>query len=240
MDTCSHIALWSGPRNISTALMYAFAQRSATTVYDEPLYGHFLAYTGVQRPDRTATMAALNCNGNQVLADLYVRPPEAGERFTKNIANHLVGLDWAFLANLKNIILIREPDRVIQSYTRQIEAPTELDLAYAVQRELFDYLKANACSVVVIDAKAVLQDPKRQLKALCQALGIAFDAAMLSWPAGARPEDGPWAKYWYAAVHKSTGFAPYNPRRADLPDRFAPLAEACKTHYDYLVAHALK
>jgi hypothetical protein len=236
----AHIALWSGPRNISTALMYSFAQRIDTRVFDEPLYGYFLKHTGVARPDREETMQLMDCNASSVIESVFNSGHKPPITFTKNIACHLIDLDWNFLLDCKNVILIREPEPVLNSYTKQIKSPTILDLAYEIQHEVFDFLANHQLPALVVDSKSILQNPELALKALCDALEIPMDKNMLQWTAGARSEDGPWAKYWYDSVHRSTGFESYQPKNIQLPVSLQPLADQCREHYDYLLKFALK
>lgn len=236
MEAFNHIALWSGPRNISTALMYAFAQHHDVEVIDEPLYAHFLTYTGADRPDRTETLQSLNTNPNEVLATFFTQNPRAGWRFTKNIAHHLVGIDWNFLSTLYNVILIREPDKVINSYTKQIVKPTPLDLAYQIQHQLLDFCLENNLKFKVIDSKNILKNPEGELRKLCDWCGLPFQKEMLQWKAGPRPEDGPWAKYWYHSVHQSTGFQPYDHQEPMLlPSIYQELLTDSLKHYHYLL-----
>jgi hypothetical protein len=235
-DALNHIALWSGPRNISTAMMYSFAQHPEVSVVDEPLYGHFLNHTGADRPDREETLQALNTDPIKVIDEYFASTTPNRWRFTKNIAHHLVGINWEFLSSLYNVILIREPEKVILSYTKQITHPTTLDLAFQIQRELLDYCLANDLNVKVIHAKNILQDPKTELRKLCDWCGLHFNENMLRWEAGARPEDGPWAKYWYHAVHKSTGFDPYiSQNQLPLPAVYHELLTDSLFHYNYLL-----
>jgi len=237
----THVALWSGPRNISTALMYSFAQRSDTRVYDEPLYGHFLrTHPEAWRPDREESMRVMDTDGERIVRNLFLAEPETPVVFTKNIACHISGLNWTFLSQCKNVLLIREPAPVIASYTRNIHHPSMLDLAYEVQREIWNVLHAQGQPPLIIDSKEVLKNPEGMLRALCDAVGIAFDSSMLQWKAGARSEDGPWAKYWYHNVHRSTGFAPYAPSTVKVPDHLRELEAACAEHYNFLVTQSLK
>lgn len=237
----THVALWSGPRNISTALMYSFAQRSDTRVFDEPLYGHFLnTYPEAWRPDRVESMRVMNLDGERVVRELFLAESERPVVFTKNIACHISGLNWSFLSRCKNVLLIREPAPVIASYTRNIQQPSMLDLAYEVQREIWNVLNEQGQPPVVIDSKEVLKNPEGMLRVLCHAVGIAFDASMLQWKAGARSEDGPWAKYWYHNVHRSTGFASHEPTKVTVPEHLRELEAQCAEHYNFLVSKSLK
>ena len=211
------IALWSGPRNISTAMMYSFGNRADTSIVDEPLFGYFLKRTGVWRPSREEVLATMNTDASKVIEKLCEPNTKADIFFMKHIANHLIDLDWSFLKGFRNVILTRNPKKVLLSYDAHVKSPTMLDVAYEIQLELLNYLKENKLHYVVLDADQVLQDPASQLKKLCFELNIPFDEKMLSWEPGPRIEDGIWAKYWYDNVHKSSGFKKGSNVSTDLP-----------------------
>ena len=228
------IALWSGPRNVSTALMYSFAQRSDMRVLDEPLFGWFLQHTGVDRPSRVEALAAMETDAAVVFREQLLGPCDRPALFMKHMANHMVGLDYAQLEGFQNVILTRQPADVITSYIKNVETPTLLDLAYQQQAEILNYLQSRQLPVVVVDSRQVLQGPEATLKALCKALDSPWESAMLQWEPGARPEDGVWAKYWYHNVHKSSGFAPWKPKNEPVPSRLQPLLQACQPYYEQL------
>lgn len=233
------IALWSGPRNISTALMYSFAQRQDTVVFDEPLFGYFLQETGVWRPSRDEVLATMELDADKVLENVFDAHYAVPISFTKNMANHLVGLDFSLLKKYTNVILTRDPRDMLPSFNVQIEHPTILDTAYEIQMEILDYLVAHDLPVVVVDSKKVLQNPREMLSKLCHRIGISFDESMLSWKPGARKEDGIWAKYWYDSVHKSEGFAPYQPKKKELPSSLESLCQECESYYERLLQFSL-
>lgn len=234
----TRIAIWSGPRNVSTALMYSFANRPDTVVVDEPLFGAFLHQTGVARPSREEALAAMSTNAQTVLQGLLA-PQAAPVHMAKHMANHLEVLPLDAVRAFSNVILTRHPAAVIASYTKNIAAPTMLDLAYAHQVKLLQYLQANQLPVVVIDSDQLRKHPREALTALCKAVEIPFQPQMLRWPAGPRPEDGVWAKYWYANVHKSTGFAPYKPQRPEVSEALQPLLRQCLPLYKTLQQYLL-
>jgi hypothetical protein len=230
-------SLWSGPRNVSTALMYSFAQRGDLTVVDEPLYAHFLQLSGRQDPGREDVLRAMPTDGNAVMRELC---EQTGQRFfLKQMAHHLVGIDRHWLERLHNLFLIRDPRDMLPSLTVQIPDATLQDTGLKVQSELYDALRRIGQDPVVIDARELLLDPRGVLQSVCSRLDIPFDEAMLSWPAGPRPEDGVWAPHWYDAVHKSTGFAPYR-AKTRFPERLKPLLEDCLPWYDKLCAVAVR
>ena len=236
------IAMWSGPRNISTALMRAFENRPDTAVTDEPLYGHYLLATGLDHPGREEVIAAQPADWREVVASLT--GPVPGGRpvwYQKHMTHHLlpqIGRDW--LLQLTNCFLIREPRLVLASYVRTRAAPTLEDLGLPQQLEIFEHLRAASGRIPpVVDAGEVLADPRRLLGLLCAAIGIPFSERMLAWPAGRRPSDGVWAPHWYASVWRSTGFRPPRAHDAPLPPALAELAEACRPYYERLREHRL-
>jgi hypothetical protein len=205
MKDSNKIACWSGPRNVSTALMYSFAQRKDLQVWDEPFFGYFLKRTEVWRPSREEVLRTMETSWGEVMENIEKQAQDQ-KVFLKNMANHLEGLPNELLNSFSNIILTRDPKKVLASYTKHIEQPTLLDLGYTHQLRILEYLKASGQNYLVVDSDEVCEDPERELKRICDYLKIEFDGSMLKWEAGARPEDGIWAKYWYQNVHKSTGF----------------------------------
>lgn len=236
------IAMWSGPRNLSTALMYAFASRADCAVTDEPFYAAYLAATGIDHPMREAVIASQPTDPEKVAQALTGPNPEGKPYwYQKHMTLHLIpAFDCAFLKGLTNAFLIRHPAQVIASYARKREAPTLADIGFVQQAELFDRVADLTGTLPpVISAEAIRADPRAALTRLCAALGLPFDPAMLSWAPGPKPQDGVWAPHWYGAVHRSTGFeAPEGPL-PDLPPAFQRLADRAMPHYDRLAALAL-
>jgi hypothetical protein len=231
--------MWSGPRTVSTALMRSFENRPDTVVVDEPLYAFYLARTAVDHPGRAEVIASMSADWRQVLAGLAQAPLPAGRTvfYQKHMTHHLLPeVDRAAFAGLRHAFLIREPRRLLASYARVRSAPVLADLGLPQQAEIF-----RAFGGPVIDSADILRDPRRALEALCGALGIGFDPAMLAWPAGPRPTDGVWAPYWYDSVWRSTGFGPYRESAdANLPPELEPLAAQCQPFYEELAAHRLR
>ena len=232
--------MWSGPRTVSTALMRSFENRPDTVVVDEPLYGYYLARTGIDHPGRDQIIAAMPTDWRSVLDDLTgcALPDGVSVHYQKHMTHHLLPeIDRGALAGLTHAFLIRDPRQLLASYARVRSQPTLADLGLEQQSEIF-----RAFGGPVIDAADILCDPQAALGALCAALGISFDPAMLSWPAGPRSTDGVWAPYWYDSVWRSTGFGPYRPAPSadDLPADLEPLAAQCQLHYDELAAHRLR
>ncbi len=234
------LCVWSGPRNVSTALMYSFAQRPDTRVVDEPLYGHYLRVSGAQHPGRDAVLASMDCDGERVVRQVVLGAGDRPITFFKMMAHHLVELDWGFLAETTNVLLLRDPREMLPSLALNLPRPELADTGYALQTRLLDHLHGLGQGPCVLDAREVLLDPPGVLEQLCTRLGIGFDERMLSWSQGARPEDGVWAPHWYSNVHRSTGFDRYRPRRAPLPPELTALFEQCLPHYERLRALAIR
>ncbi len=230
------IAMWSGPRNLSTAMMRSFENRGDCTVVDEPLYAAYLAATGLDHPGRDDVIASQTTDPATVLAELAGGPLDTALQYQKHMTHHLLpGFDRSGLGALRHAFLVRDPERVLTSYAKVRDEPTLEDLGLPRQVELFETHGGP-----VVDAADVLRDPRGTLGLLCASLGIAFDEAMLAWPAGPRGSDGVWAPHWYAGVEASTGFATDSPGAADpLPERLRPLLERCRPYYDALARYRL-
>ena len=234
------VCLWSGPRNVSTALMYSFAERPDTRVVDEPLYGHFLLTTGADHPGREEIMKVINCNGPQVMHDLLAGSVDVPDvLFMKQMAHHLVNIDDEFLQQTRNIFLIRDPREMLPSLTIQLPHANLEDTGLQMQWQLFSRLENEGQSPAIIDSRQLLLDPAGVLRQLCDNLEIEYTSKMLSWPAGPRAEDGAWAPYWYHAVHQSTGFSQYVAKK-EFPPHLEPLLAKCSPWYDLLYARAIR
>jgi hypothetical protein len=228
------IAMWSGPRNISTAMMRAWENRADTAVCDEPLYGHYLLATGLDHPGRDEVIASQATDWRAVVAALTGPIPDGKAiSYQKHMAHHLLPvIERGWLDRVVNCFLIRRPEEVLASYVRTRDDPTLADLGFAQQGEIFERVCERTGRVPpILDARDVLEHPRKMLTLLCAAVGVPFSESMLSWPAGRRDSDGVWAKYWYAGVERSTGFAPYRPPGEPLADRLRPLADACEPYY---------
>lgn len=238
--TKTRICVWSGPRNISTALMYSFANRTDTRVIDEPLYAHYLTCTGVDHPGRKEVLASQENDANKVVNEVILKDYPEPILFIKNMAHHLTGMQTDFLDELVNVFLIRSPEEVITSLIKNLPSPVMRDTGFEMEHEIFKSLRAKGLRPLVIDARELLTDPEKILKAFCAEVGIPFSAQMLAWAKGPRPEDGVWAKYWYDNVHNSTGFAAYQPKNRPVPEKLKPLLESCRHYYHLLYKEALK
>jgi hypothetical protein len=228
--------MWSGPRNISTAMMRSFGARPGALVVDEPFYAHYLAATGLDHPGRAEVLASQPQRWQDVAAQLTGPLPAGVElHYQKHMTHHLLpGMGREWMSGLTNAFLIRDPAHVVASYSRVRGEPTLEDLGYPQQLEIF-----RARGGPVVDSADVLRDPAGTLSRLCAALGIAFDPAMLHWPPGRRETDGVWAPHWYASVEASTGFAPYNPTPVEVPPRLRGLVAAAQPYFDELAAKKL-
>lgn len=235
------ISMWSGPRNISTATMYAFRSRPDTVVVDEPLYAHYLTATGLDHPGRNQVLASQNTDGRAVVRDVLLAetPADRPVRFIKNMAHHYVDLDPGFLDQLTNILLTRDPAEMLVSLTKVLPDADVDETGLPGQIAILDEVLTAGQDPIVLDARLVLENPAGVLEELCDRVGIPFTSAMLSWPAGPKPEDGVWARHWYANVHASTGFGTYRPPTEPFPERLRPLLEECVPLYERLAERAL-
>ena len=235
--------MWSGPRNLSTAMMYAFAARGDCAVVDEPFYSAYLSATGLDHPMRDAVIASQSADPSVVAAQCTGPIPQGQSLFyQKHMTMHMIpAFDRGFMADLTNVFLIRHPARVVASYAKKRESPVLQDLGYIQQAQMFDDLSQRlGHAPLVISAEDIRADPTRSLTALCAALGIAYRPAMLHWPAGPKPYDGVWAPHWYNAVHKSRGFEePEGPLPSLSPD-FQSLTDAALPYYDALLPYRIR
>lgn len=234
------VNVWSGPRNVSTALMYAFRERSDTTVVDEPLYAAYLdRYPDIEHPGRAAVLASQSTDPTAVVDQLLGDHWPTEVVVAKQMAAHLLDLDRAWLDDCANVLLVRAPEPVVASYTEQAGRATVDWLGYTVQVELLERALARGQRPIVLETTRLLADPPGVLRRACELLGLPFDEAMLSWEAGPKPEDGVWGQYWYERTHASTGFDRPRQRDPDLTDEQAAVAGAARPLYEQLAAHAL-
>lgn len=233
------ICLWSGPRNISTALMYAFGQRSDTEIIDEPLYAHYLHVTGAAHPSREQVMASMQTDGAAVIRDVILGPCTKPALFMKQMAHHLVDIDRSFMRETVNILLIRDPKEMLPSLAKVIGIPTLKDTGLKIQSELLTELKEMGQSPPILDARELLLAPKDVLSKLCARLRLPFKESMLSWPRGGNLADGVWAPHWYQNVHQSVGFVPYQPKKEPFPETLEGVLSECLPYYDVLRADAI-
>ena len=230
-----HIAMWSGPRNLSTAMMYSFAARNDFKVMDEPFYGAYLKQSGENHPMGDAIMASMECDA-KVVPDQFTA---SGDKhlYTKQMTHHMLpGIPRPWFGAAKHAFLIRHPARVVASYAAKRERPTLNDLGFLQQAEILKTVQDLGLSTVVIDSFDVRRDPEDCLRKLCDALGVAWDTSMLSWPKGPNKADGVWADHWYGAVHGSTGFAKPEGELPQLEPDLAAIADAAMPFYEDMAA----
>jgi Sulfotransferase domain len=236
MSSDTQVAMWSGPRNISTAMMRAFENRPDTVVVDEPLYAAYLARTGLDHPAREEVIASQPADLSAAIAGLSAPLPVGlSVHYAKHMAHHVsrdMDLRWTF--EFHNVLLIRDPVEVVASYVRARETCEPDDIGLPQQGWLLELWDEHGIEVPILDAKDFLVAPEPHLRWLCDWLGIPFTVRMLSWPPGPRPSDGVWAPHWYAAVWASTGFEPWHPRKTTLSEHDAAVADACRPVYERL------
>jgi hypothetical protein len=242
MTETVRVAMWSGPRNISTAMMRAFENRSDTVVVDEPLYAAFLKRTGIEHPGREEVLVSQPTDLDAAIAALSSPlPPGRRVHYAKHMAHHLPeAMDLRWTLGFRNILLIRDPAEVVASYVRARETCEPKDIGLPQQRWLFEFWDRQGLDSPILDAQAFLASPEAHLRWLCNWLGIPFMASMLSWPPGPRDSDGVWGPHWYAAVWASTGFEPWHPREVNLSKHDAAVAQACRPIYDTLYARRVR
>jgi Sulfotransferase domain len=237
------IAMWSGPRNLSTAMMRSFSNRTDTFVSDEPFYGCFLKSSGAAHPMREETIAAMDCNWGSVMTALRGPAPDGSPVwYQKHMWHHMTGsIGYEDFEGFSHAFLIREPERMIASYLRKRERAAFEDFGLERQAEFFEReAQKLGHPPPVIDANDVLADPEGVLSKLCRALGLAWERTMLAWAPGRRETDGPWAPHWYGAVERSTGFGPPETGRVILSPQDERLADRCRTYYEKLAAYRIR
>ena len=233
------IAAWSGPRNISTAMMRSWENRADTTVCDEPFYAHYLKKTDLDHPGKQQVLAHHETDWKKVVKTLTAKC-DTSIHYQKHMAHHLlshISRDW--IAEVTNIFLIRDPREMLVSLIKQIPNPTIEDTGLPQQLQLFESVKTLNKNPIVLDAKDVLLKPKEMLNALCKKLNIPFYNEMITWPAGKRKTDGIWAKHWYKAVESSTGFEPWRPKKEVVPAALETICLKCIDIYKELAKHKM-
>jgi hypothetical protein len=234
------INLLSGPRNVSTALMYSFAQRKDTIVMDEPFYGFYLLYTGEKHPGREEVIESTENDPNKIFQQIELNAHKKEIVFVKNMGHHLQGFDFTPILHYQNIFLIRDPAQMLVSYAKIRALPTLNDIGLKFQFEVFKWLQSTGKQPLVLDGDELRKNPSLVLSQLCHKLGISFTESMLSWPAGPLAEDGIWAKYWYTNVHKSSCFLPPDKPTNAIPDALQPVYMEALKYYQLLLTHSIK
>ena len=242
MTQIVRVGMWSGPRNISTAMMRAWENRPDTIVVDEPLYAAYLARTGLDHPMREEVIASQPTEIDAAIATLDgPLPAGCNVHYAKHMSHHVSReMDLTWTLRVRNVLLIREPAEVVASYVRARETCEPEDIGIPQQGWLMEFWDKHGHDVPVIDASEFLKAPEAHLRTLCAWLGIPFSDRMLAWRAGPRDSDGVWAPHWYAAVWKSTGFEPWRPREVALSAHDAAVAEACRPIYDALYERRMR
>ncbi len=233
MSSTLRIAMWSGPRNLSTAMMYSFAQRDDTEVIDEPLYAAYLKDTQLKHPFAKQIVEQGNTDIDQVIDQLTRVNSAATVQYQKHISKHLLSeypVDW--LGLVTNVFLIRHPARVICSYHAKDEDPDLSDIGIADQWQIYQTVLAMGQQPLIIDSAQILANPKRELSHLCTHLGIDFQESMLSWTKGAKPYDGIWAPHWYESVWRSEGFGQPAGKIPDVPAHLRPLLDEAMPYFE--------
>lgn len=231
----------SGPRNISTAMMYSFGNRSDTTIVDEPFYAYYLLSHGYDHPGREETIDSMPSKLTEVLEKTLFAYCEKPIVFFKDMAHHLVDVDSTNILELDNFFLIRDLKKLIFSFSKVIPKPSLLDIGIKQEYELYRFLEEHDIHAPIIDTDQFLTSPKKNLEILCSRLLIPFDEKMLHWPKGPRKEDGIWAKYWYSNVHKSSEFVPItNREEINLKDHLLDLYQEAMPYYEYLHKRIIK
>lgn len=236
------IAMWSGPRNISTAMMRSFGARADCAVSDEPFYGAFLKTSGEPHPLAAETIASMDCDWQSVLRSMNGDAPGAAPHwYQKHMPHHMIGpVSIADMPHHRHAFLIRAPERVVASYAAKNELRAPEMLGYGRMRRYFEWERERlGHAPPVVDSDAVLADPASVLGTLCVALGMSWDPTMLTWSTGPHPEDGVWGAHWYDKVYASTGFGAAPGALPELTGEAADVAAACRPDYDALRAHAI-
>ena len=230
------IAMWSGPRNLSTAMMYAFGARGDCAIVDEPFYSAYLTKTGLDHPMRDDIIASQPANPDEVISELLGPIPDGKPHFyQKHMTQHMIeGVPREWIAEVTNVFLIRHPARVAASFSLKYANPSLSDIGFIQQFELYEQLRKVGKKPVVVDSADIRRDPEGTMRKLCEAIDLPWTSAMLSWPEGGHPDDGVWAPHWYGAVHRSTGFAPAEEGLPELTSGQAALAEAAMPYYEPL------
>ena len=234
------INLWANPRNISTAIMYSFAQRRDTTVVDEPLYAYYLQKTGLEHPGTKEILKSQPTEFRKVIDAVYNNEYPTPLAFVKQMSHHIMNENKSFMLECENIILIRNPKRMIQSLSKVIDDLTIDDLGILKSMEISNFLQKHGKSAVILDSDELLKKPEKVLSILCKRISIPFDSAMLSWKAGKRAEDGVWAPYWYSNVHQTTGFSVLPKEDKELPKNYQSLHDECLPFYQQLSNQSIK
>ena len=233
-DSIIRIAMWSGPRNISTAMMRAWENRVDTAVVDEPFYACYLTASGIVHPMQQEVLASQSSDWQQVIDEVLEAPLQNQQtiQYQKHMTQHMLSeVDTAWLSSLRHAFLIRHPGEVVASYGRKRGSVTAQDIGFARQTELYELAVSSGANPAIVDGADVLRSPGNVLRKLCAHLQVPFDDKMLSWPAGSRESDGVWAPHWYNKVEQSTGFGAYSPKNLNLDQQQQDVVDQCLPYY---------
>lgn len=235
------IAMWSGPRNLSTAMMYSFGNRPDTAVVDEPFYAAYLDMTGIDHPMRDEILASQSRDPNvvaaSVLGSVHAEKPVF---YQKHMTQHMIeGVPRDWMRDVVNVFLIRHPARVIASYAAKRENPTLDDIGFRQQADLFELVKSWGQIPIVIDSHDIRDNPREMLQKLCYSLGLKFSDTMLSWPKGGHSDDGVWAPHWYGAVWASTCIAGAEGPLPEIPEHLTEVLAGAMPYYDSMKAYKI-
>ncbi len=239
MTSVRRVQCWSGPRNISTALMYSWGQRPDTTVIDEPFYAHYLSLDDRGHPGVAEVLKSQSTDADEVIRSVIFGPCPTPVLYIKQMAHHLKGVDRSHLRHTDNILLVRNPHKVLRSLSVQLPDCDLSDTGLVESVEVLDAILAEGAVPIVIESQALLRDPATMLAAVCERLDLEFDESMLTWPKGPKPSDGVWAPYWYHNVHRSTGFVSYQPKQESVPDRLLPVLNQALPLFERLVTYSV-
>lgn len=232
--------LISSPRNVSTALMYSFANRKDMFAVDEPFYAYYLEKTGALHPGREEIISSQKSDYSEVVKEIEIAGGSNDHIFIKNMAHHLIDMDLDFISNWCNIILIRNPKQLIASFAQVIKNPKQADIGIKRQFEIVQFLKSQNHEFHILDSGILLENPEKILSILCRKVGIPMSSKMLSWTPHQCSQDGIWAKYWYTNVHQSSGFSKQPTSSRRLPEDCVTLYEESKKYYNELISLAIK
>lgn len=234
------IHLISGPRNISTALMYSFGNRPDMAIVDEPYYAYYLnTFPFIDHPGKEEILRTMDTDPTLIHQKLSNHPIEKQSLFIKNMAHHMEGLEWDICDDRFNLFLIRDPRQLIASFAEVIPQPTMQDIGLKLEWEILKFVKEKGYPYAVLDSNTILENPPAVLEKLCNKIGLPFMNEMLNWEKGPREEDGCWAKYWYKNVHQSTGFQKQKTSSRPFPERLQPLLDEAMPYYNNLIRFAL-
>ena len=228
--------MWSGPRNVSTALMYSWGNRPDTSAIDEPFYAYYLVERDIEHPGWMETLDSQSSDYLTVIKNVLYQKTDKPVLYIKNMTHHSINMSLHFLDDLVNLFLIRDPGEVISSFIKNIPNPTMEDLGYQKQWEMIEHLQSKGKDVFVVDSKELLTNPRIILEKMCVFAGIRFEESMLSWEAGPKEYDGVWAPYWYENVHRSTGFNRPEKKAVKLSQQYKPLESECRVYYNKMKA----